>query len=513
MNGSRWRSTLYAILFALILTSPLALGCGAPGAHSTGATAAQVPSAPSPPFPASADEPPRPHRSDARSRPLRVGTSGDYPPFSDWPTGANEPRGFSIDVARRYALDSGREIEWVRFRWPELAEDLAARRFDLALSGITVRPDRSIAGRFSLPLTTSGAVALVEQDSDLTQPSQLDAPEFGIAVNGGGHLERVARQLFPRARIEPSPRNDLVLPQLGQRGIRAVLTDTLEAPLWKATRPGLREIGPLTEDRKAAWFPIPPAGELDDLSEGRAPGPIREPEIRHFDRWLLAAEASGQLAAWRAAHRLPSTRTADPKHALLASLDDRLALMIDVARAKHTLGTPIEDRTREALVVEAALRNVDEAARQLGLEPPTPESVAPIFRAQIEAAKAIQRRWLESQPSQTIPPDETARRAAQADLSERIRPALIDLGQRIASLLVVAAGSSPADPADPTVQPDHERTALAGLSYAELCASLARHDLPEVHLRSLHTAVVTLSRSASPSPPPPSAAPDITPSA
>ncbi len=45
--------------------------------------------------------------------------------------------------------------------------DLGAGRFELALSGITIRPDRSLAGRFSLPLTTTGAVALVPDTSAL----------------------------------------------------------------------------------------------------------------------------------------------------------------------------------------------------------------------------------------------------------------------------------------------------------------------------------------------------------
>jgi hypothetical protein len=70
---------------------------------------------------------------------IRVGTSGDYPPFSlraadgGW-------SGFDVEVARAYATARGRRLELVPFRWPELGTRLAAGDFDVAMSGVTVRP-------------------------------------------------------------------------------------------------------------------------------------------------------------------------------------------------------------------------------------------------------------------------------------------------------------------------------------------------------------------------------------
>src|SRR5262245_49750639 len=49
---------------------------------------------------------------------LRVGTSGDYEPFSAGATAAAE--GFDLDVARAFAADRGLALEVVRFRWPDL---------------------------------------------------------------------------------------------------------------------------------------------------------------------------------------------------------------------------------------------------------------------------------------------------------------------------------------------------------------------------------------------------------
>ena len=50
-------------------------------------------------------------------------------------------------LAQRFAREAGLKIEWVRFRWPELAADVAADRFDVAMSGVTWIPERATIGR------------------------------------------------------------------------------------------------------------------------------------------------------------------------------------------------------------------------------------------------------------------------------------------------------------------------------------------------------------------------------
>ena len=445
LPGARSLRNTFAIAFAIFLSGTAGLSCGLPG---------QDPGVP---------------RTTQDER-LRVGTSGDYPPFSDWPSAASEPEGFSIDVATAFARARGRRIEWVRFAWPDLLRDLEHERFDLALSGVTVRPDRSAAGRFSLPLTTSGAVVLVETSSALRSDEDLDRPGLAMAVNAGGHLERVARRLFPEAALEAVAGNERVLERLGPGGVDALVTDTLEAPLWQARRPGLRAIGPLTSDRKAAWF-------HEDLALG---------ELRAFDEWLLRAETNGQLAGLRARHGLPATATALPLEALLAGLDERLSLMVDVARCKRSLAMAVEDRAREARVLDAATREISLAAARNGAGTVDLEAVRRFYAAQIEAAKWIQRSWLDSQPLASPPPDEKARRTARIELDDRLRPALLSLGDRIARLLVLAI--------------DDRR--LSTLSVGALEVALGRHGLPRARIEAMHSALVSIAApSASPEAP------------
>jgi cyclohexadienyl dehydratase len=342
---------------------------------------------------------------------LRVGVSGDYPPFSFAAEGSTtEFQGFDLAAARAYAADRNRALELVRFRWPELLSDLAANRFDVAMSGITIRPERSIAGIFTVPVMASGAVVLVREDAGFADLASLDGGDARIAVNRGGHLERVARAHFPRATILAIPDNAAVREALLSAKADAAVTDTLEAPIWLAGTEGVLQLGPFTRDQKA-YLVHPDRGDL----------------AADLNTWLIAREGDGTLAALRRQHlgHGDSPRTADPVSALLAAVGERLDLMPLVAEAKRESGTPVTVPEREVRVIDAALAATHAAARDAGLTPVSDRAVRAFFEAQITAAKEIQRAILKGPAGQ----------APTADLDTALRPALSRIGERIAFLL------------------------------------------------------------------------------
>jgi cyclohexadienyl dehydratase len=345
---------------------------------------------------------------------LRVGTSGDYAPFSLPAPGTPEGvDGFDVALARAYAEERGLTLELVPFSWPTLLEDLAAGRFDVAMSGITVRPERSLAGRFSVPVAESGAVVLLQSHTPARSLDKLDQRRFRIGVNAGGHLERVTRARFRRATLVSIPENQGVLRAFLERGVDAVVTDTLEAPGWQAQAEKSRRLGPFTRDRKALLV-----------------HPDREELATDLDRWLLAREADGTLAKlrrrWLDAPKAP--RLATPLAALVAATDERLALMPWIVTSKRRDVRPIADPVREKRVIEAGLAAVARAAEAAGVDPPPEEDVRAFYRAQIETAKQVQLRVGRDEsyvPEEPIP-----------SLEDDLRPALIRIGERIATLLV-----------------------------------------------------------------------------
>src|SRR4051794_36323259 len=68
---------------------------------------------------------------------LRVGTTGDYTPFSlKRPDGLYE--GADIDMAHDLAATLGVRVQFVPTVWVDLLRDFLADRFDTAMGGVTV---------------------------------------------------------------------------------------------------------------------------------------------------------------------------------------------------------------------------------------------------------------------------------------------------------------------------------------------------------------------------------------
>ena len=389
---------------------------------------------------------------------LRVGTSGDYPPFSE--RTSDGYRGFDIALAERFARETGAVVSWVPFRWPELLEAMQAGRFDLAMSGVTVRPERSVAGRFSVPVVETGAVLLVRGEvwrSRGVDPGSalrsFDNPEWAIGVNAGGHLERVTRARFPAARIRAIPDNDAVREALVSGAVDAIVSDTLEAPGWMQGSADVRLVGPFTRDLKAYWLRAEEASLASRL-----------------DAWLMEAERDGSLAALRREWfgDAAGLRTASPLEALLASCRERLALMVPVAETKREAGIPVVDLAREERVLAAGWKAVRVAAAGLGASPPPRVDVERFYRAQIDAAVAIQRRVLAA-----LPPEGRV----HFDLASQLRPALLRIGERMANLLVHVARAPGPRPADLRERVD---------------AALAGYDLPAERTRAIADSMARL---------------------
>ena len=301
--------------------------------------------------------------------PLRVGSTGDYPPFSVREADGTW-HGFDIEVARAYARDRGRRLVIVSVRWPNLEAALERGAVDVAMSGVTVRADRLVRGRFTMAVARTRAVLVTRPGSG--------APRV-VAVNGGGHLERLARERLADVTLVPIDDNRTLLARVRAGEVDAAVTDTAEAaePLARGELV-IRTV--LASDRKAYWLPAKQAALQADL-----------------DTWLLARERDGVLPALRARHvGLDAGPPLEPAASWVVDLlGRRLLLMPGVAAAKRLAGRPIVDAAREATVI----------AR-------TPTALRPLAEAAIGAARAIQEAALAAPAGPTgVPPLEIWRAA------------------------------------------------------------------------------------------------------
>jgi cyclohexadienyl dehydratase len=344
------KKTIVGLVLALALVS-----CGAiPGLRVEIPTSLPAPNLPAPtPLPA-----------------LPVGTSGDYRPFSFYDADGTLT-GFDVRVAERLAAYLERRLELVPFRWPELTSALQADAFDIAMSGVTIRPDRAVQLAFSRPYICTGAVAVIRASAraKFGRLEDLDHPNVRIVVNAGGHLEQVARQRFGHARITPIHDNT-ALPVLLLNGeADAAISEELEAHTWPTAE--LVALGPFTHDCKA--YALRPA-DADRL--------------RRVNAWLAAQEGNGWLNTqrrnWFGAQTILTPQQAGFQ-ALVSAIDLRLQLMPYVAAVKRRERLPVRDPAQEARVL-AHVRE-EAAAERLNAD-----DVAALFRAQIDAAKAIESR-------------------------------------------------------------------------------------------------------------------------
>jgi len=334
---------------------------------------------------------------------LRVGSSGDYPPFSlRAPEGAWS--GFDVEVARAYARDRGRTLELVEFQWPELGFAFARGDYDVVMSGITVRDDRLVEGDFSATVAATDAVLVAPNG---TTPRR-------IVVNRGGHLERVARATLgddPRIELVTTDDNEGLLAMVTKGEADGAVTDRLE--LGSTGGAELAVVRVLSSDQKAYWTTPANAALAADL-----------------DAWLAAREADGTLAALRARWLgpPPPDALAAPVARVVDLVGRRLMLMPLVAEVKRADGLPIDDPERERAVEARAAT----AARTLCL---APAPYAAFVRAQIEAAKAVQR----ATPVAEVPPAFTL-----AELRAAIDRVDAGLGRALQAAVPITAAVGPA---------------------------------------------------------------------
>jgi chorismate mutase-like protein len=303
---------------------------------------------------------------------LRVGSTGDYKPFSYQQTGGGFI-GMDVELAGELARSLGVRLELVPTTWPTLMADLGADKFDLALSGVSVTAERQRQALFSVPYLHDGKTPITrcENVARYQALAQIDRPEVRLIVNPGGTNERFARARAPHARLIVYPDNVTIFGQIVSGAADLMMTDAIETRLQQRLHPQLCAVHP------EAPF---------DMAEKAILLPRDAALKTYVDRWLQRRLDDGDVPQ-RLDRWLAFPWGLEP---LRQAIDQRLLLAQDVARAKWNAQAAIEDLPREEQVIAAAVRQ----GGVLGL----PEAwIRTVFRAQIEASKTVQRalyeRW------------------------------------------------------------------------------------------------------------------------
>ena len=160
---------------------------------------------------------------------LRVGTPGDYAPFSlRQPDGSY--RGADITEVQRLAEHLHLKIEFVPTSWRNLAEDTKAGRFDMAVGGISVTPARQEFARFSTVLVNDGKrpIARCADRDRYTTIASIDQPGVRAVTNPGGSNEAFAHANLPHATLTVFPDNTKIFAEIIEGRQDVMVTDGVE---------------------------------------------------------------------------------------------------------------------------------------------------------------------------------------------------------------------------------------------------------------------------------------------
>jgi cyclohexadienyl dehydratase len=160
---------------------------------------------------------------------LRVGTTGDYPPFSELDQGNNTYKGYEIDVVTQLAADLGVKVEFVPTNWDTLGAGIQADKYDVTASGITMTLERLKSVAFSDPYLDSPLVPLILKKDDGKYASWRDMDKEGIklAVMAGTSAEESAKKNFTKAEIVSITAPALDYQELLAGRVDAAITDTV----------------------------------------------------------------------------------------------------------------------------------------------------------------------------------------------------------------------------------------------------------------------------------------------
>ena len=177
---------------------------------------------------------------------LRVGSTGDYKPFTflDKSKGAFE--GFDIDMANELGRALGVKVEFVPTSWPTLMKDYEAGQFDIAMGGISITLERAKKAYFSSAYMREGKTPIARcADKDKFQTiADIDKPGVRVITNPGGTNEKFDRANFKAAEIKVFADNTMIFDEIVKGNADLMITDSSETRFQQKAHAELCAIHP-----------------------------------------------------------------------------------------------------------------------------------------------------------------------------------------------------------------------------------------------------------------------------
>jgi polar amino acid transport system substrate-binding protein len=167
---------------------------------------------------------------------LSVATDATFPPMEFVDKG--ERTGFDIDLMNALAKAMGKQVKWTDIDFKGLIPGLIAHRFDAAISGIYITPERSQVVDFTQTYFAGGLSVLVKADSSIKTPADLNGKKVTVQV--GTKSVNFLRDNYPQVQRVEVEKNQEMFDLVGIGRADAAVTGKPAAYQFARTRPGFR---------------------------------------------------------------------------------------------------------------------------------------------------------------------------------------------------------------------------------------------------------------------------------
>ncbi|PIC67995.1 glutamine ABC transporter substrate-binding protein GlnH [Sporosarcina sp. P16a] len=155
---------------------------------------------------------------------LIVGTDTSYVPFEFLDQESGEYVGFDIDLLKAVSEEAGFEYELKPMDFTGIIPALQTKNLDLAIAGITIKPEREAIIDFSAPYYDAGTAILVREDETEIQ-SVADLKGKVVATKQGTSSYDYASEIEGLKDLVPFPNIDQAYMELEKGSADAVIFD------------------------------------------------------------------------------------------------------------------------------------------------------------------------------------------------------------------------------------------------------------------------------------------------
>ncbi|MEW6050857.1 MAG: basic amino acid ABC transporter substrate-binding protein [Candidatus Zixiibacteriota bacterium] len=120
---------------------------------------------------------------------LRIGTDATYPPFETVNTNTGKPDGFDIDLIKEICALNGWAPEFIVTPFDGMIPGLNGKKYDVAISAMTITPERAAQIDFSEPYYLAGqTIAVPESVTTIGGLPDLYGKKVGVQLGTTGEI-------------------------------------------------------------------------------------------------------------------------------------------------------------------------------------------------------------------------------------------------------------------------------------------------------------------------------------